>query len=671
MQFLKSLDLGQEAWLRYRPLVRPRIVPGILRIDPGFGLQDPVLAAACEEWERARDALFPGAAAGAQPIHLRHDVRLGAEGSRIAYTVDGGISLSAGGAAGALYAVFRLIQALRLDEIAPGSEIQHVPNIPLRAYLHFDNVWPKVDIERGYGGESLWRWNELPDDPGGRQRDYARLLASCGLNALILNNVNAGEPVIGGWRLVTDEWIPKVAALAAIFRTWGIRIGLSIAYNSPQLSGELPTSDPREQEVRLWWERRADALFAAIPDFLGWVVKADSEGQAGPMEFGLDHASGSRHLAHALDRHGGRLFWRCFVYGETEVDVTAQPYRQFKPLDGRFESNVTLLIKNGPRDFQVREPLHPLFGAMPRTACALELQATQEYLGHDTHAVFLPSQWEEILGLPVQDGRPLRDWLRASRDAAIFAVANTNDSPCWTGHVFGQANWYGFARLAWNPAEKAAALAEQWARLSFDNRPTAVATVQRILLESYRTFEGYTAPFCLGQIYNVAKTWDADHFDPDPWRNNGRNWFFAMPEGVGIPRAQSPDFHQFPPAFRERVADPRTCDPDYLLWFHRLPWDWRMPDGATLLQALLDRYAESAARVDEWIAQWAEVRQEVDPIRFAHVLERLLRQRLHARLWARYLSTFLQDQAALGARVDPSDDASSGRSSAVSAGLAL
>lgn len=642
---LAALDLGQEAWLRYRPLPNSALIPGPLEISPEWLGEDPVLESLRAEWSRARAALFPEAPADAGALRLCRGENLPAEASRIFCLTASEVRLEAADLPGALRGLFRLVRALQLREAMPGWELLHRPAIGLRAFLHFDNVWPKVDIERGYGGETLFDWRSLPEDPRGKLAAYARLLASCGFNAVVPNNVNAGEPEIGGWRLITDPWLGKVAALADIFRAWGIRLGLCIAYNAPELSRACPTSDPREEQVRDWWRSRAAAIFRAVPDFLGWVIKADSEGQAGPMSYGLDHAEGSRHLAEALAPHGGRLFWRCFVYGHEKTEITAQPYRQFVPLDGHFAPNVTLLIKNGPRDYQVREPLHPLFGALPQTNCALEIQATQEYLGHDVHAVFLPAQWEEIFSLPTQDGSPLRQWLPQQPAPAIFVVANTNDSPCWTGHLFAQANWYGAGRLAWNPELTARKIAQDWAAMTFESHLPVVETVERILLESYRTFEGYTAPYCLGQIYNAAQNWDADHFDPDPWRNNGSDWFYAGPDGVGFPRAKSEAFTQYPPKFRQRVADPQTCEIDYLLWFHRLPWDWRFPDGRTLLQTLCDRYRGSAAQVDSWIASWAALHGQVDALRFGHVLERLLRQRLHARLWARYLITYLHQQA--------------------------
>ncbi|GAB4167686.1 MAG: alpha-glucuronidase family glycosyl hydrolase [Terrimicrobiaceae bacterium] len=652
---LSELSLGQEAWLSYRPLQTPTLEPGGLRWGSAFPCDKARADAVSAEWESARRRFFPGADPAVGSVALEYDAGLGGEAFAIRCHDRHQVSIRSGGSVGALYGVFRLIRSLQTGEAEPGWVCAESPAIPLRAFLHFDNIWPKVDIERGYGGESLWKWALLPADPGGRYRDYGRLLASIGMNAVILNNVNAGEPGIGGWRLITSEWIPRVAAIAEILRPWGVRVGLSVAYNSPELAGDLSTSDPRDTAVQMWWAGRASEIYSQIPDFLGWVVKADSEGQAGPMTHGLDHASGSRALADALAPHGGRLFWRCFVYGHEAVDITAQPYRQFRPLDGCFADNTSLLIKNGPRDFQVREPLHPLFGAMPETSCALELQATQEYLGHDTHLVFLPSQWEEVFSLPVQDGTAFRDWLPGQKDAAIFAVANVNDSPCWTGHIFGQANWYGFGRMAWDPALSADRLAREWEAMTFGTQGSARSAIARILLESWRVFEGYTAPLCLGQIYNSANTWDADHFDPDPWRNNGSDWFYAGPGGVGIPRATQDHFLQYPPAFRRRVADATTCDPDYLLWFHRLPWDWVMPDGRSILQTLCDIYRSSAERVDDWILLWQGLHCQIDPHRHAIILDRLLRQRLHARLWSRYMMTYLCEAAASPPNPKPED----------------
>lgn len=647
-------DEGAEAWLRHRPLpaayaaaVNAFLGPVDLALHPEVA-NSAVAPSLRSEWSRATAAFLAGSrqdAAPAPPSPLRFvaDATLRAGHFRLFASLDG-LRIHCSDTAGALHGLFRLID--RLQARTPLASLDHAdgPRLPLRLLNHWDNVHPSVDIERGYGGESLWRWPELPGPLNPRYADYARLLASVGINGLVLNNVNASQH---GYKLVTDSWIPKVAALAGAFRAWGVRVGLSVAYDAPVLCGDLATADPREPAVQAWWRERADALYAAIPDFLGYLVKADSEGQAGPATYGLDHAEGSRLLADSLAPHGGRLFWRAFVYDDAKGagDLMAQPYRQFRPLDGRFAANLSLQVKNGPRDFQVREPLHPLIGTLPATPVALELQITQEYLGHDVHAVFLPSMWEETLRTPAHLAPSAADALVRSDAGALVGVSNVNDSPCWTGHLLAQANLYGFARLAWDPHTPASVIAHDWAARTFDHRPEIVATVVRLLLASYRTFEGYTAPFCLGQLYNYGTTtWDAGHYDPGPWCNNGKDWFHADAHTVGIDRSPSSGrgfIEQYPPVLRARWGDPATCPSDYLLWFHRLPWEHRMPDGRTLIQALYDRYHDSAAQVDVFIADWLSLADDIEPARFEPVLEKLRAQRRHARLWARYLTSYL------------------------------
>ena len=317
------------------------------------------------------------------------------------------------------------------------------PRVANRQLNQWDNVAPKVDIERGYGGETLFRWDLIADELTSqhtpvldRLNEYARLLASVGINNVIVNNVNVAE---NGSQLLQIDWLPRIQAVGDIFRAWGVRIGLSICYAAPTVLKELTTSDPREASVRTWW-KTASKKYEAVPDCLGFLVKADSEGQPGPMDYDLDHAQGAQHLADALAPHGGTILWRAFVYDHNEYDTMTQPYRQFKPLDGQFADNFVLQVKNGPRDFKVREPIHPLLGALPQTATALELQITQEYMGHDTHLCFLPSQWEWILTQPAHNHGTLADFISSKAGGTIAGVANTNDNPNWTGHIFGQAN---------------------------------------------------------------------------------------------------------------------------------------------------------------------------------------------------------------------------------------
>ena len=542
-----------------------------------------------------------------------------------------------------LYAVFGLLRSATLGVDLRNSPLADAPKVALRMINHWDNIHPRNDIERGYGGRSLFHWEELPALRP-LYEDYARLLASVGINAIVLNNVNAGEPGIGGYRLITPEFLPKLAALADLFRRWGIRCGISISFSSPTLTGDLSTDDPRDPAVRAWWAARTAEIYRQIPDFLGYLIKADSEGQPGPAKYGLTHAEGARAISDALLPYGGRLFWRAFVYGlDNNLDIVAQPYAQFKPLDGSFPSNCSVQIKYGPRDFQPREPIHPLLGALEKTATALELQITQEYLGHDTHAVFLPTLWEEILRSPVWLAPTLADFLSSRGDSAIVGVSNVSDAPNWTGHLFAQANLYGFGRLAWNPYLDADTILREWTALTFPGSQKVINTTHNILSRSHATFIGYTAPYCLGQVHGNGPNWDLCHYDPDPAAKNGTDLFYADAQRIGIDRTLSSGrgvLEQYPPPLRELFNDPNTCPEKYLLWFHQLPWHYRLKDGRTLAEAIDFSYWANARRVEDFIREWQALEPHLAPSVFSHVLEKLHAQHSHALHWARHMTDY-------------------------------
>jgi alpha-glucuronidase len=364
------------------------------------------------------------------------------------------------------------------------------------------------------------------------------------------------------------------------------------------------------------------------------------------MRHGLDHAAGSQAIASALEPHGGRLFWRAFVYDDGRgLDIVAQPYAQFKPLDGKFPANVSVQIKYGPRDFQPREPIHPLLGALEHTATALELQITQEYLGHDTHAVFLPSLWEEILQSPTPNGTTLAGFLADSPDAAMVGVSNVSDAPNWTGHLLAQANLYGFGRLAWDPQLTAATIAREWISLTFGQDPLVNKNLSEILLRSHEIFVGYTAPFALGQVHGNGPSWDLCHYDPDPARKNGTDLFRADADGIGIDRtltSGSGVLEQYCPTLQKLFNDPKTCPPGLLLWFHRLPWDHLLPDGRTLAEAIHASYFDSANEVEHFISLWNELEGKIDDASFRHVAEKFRLQRQHAWHWATTMTAYFE-----------------------------
>ncbi len=648
-------DYGQEVWLRYRlasPSYRESLehMLGPLEICPEWR-HDCVAESAIAEWDRARSSMFRPPQ-HAWPVCCELDPAMPREANQL-FRTDQGFGFRASDPHGLLYGVFRLIRLLQMRIPVGLLPACDTPAVSLRVINHWDNIYPRCDIERGYGGRSIFHWEELPKLRP-RYTEYARLLASIGVNGIILNNVNAGEPQVGGWRLLEDEFLPKLRALAGVFRAWGIRIGISVSYSSPMLCGELGSDDPRDARVAVWWARRTQKIYEAIPDFLGYLIKADSEGQSGPVKHGLNHAEGSRVIADALAPHGGRLFWRAFIYKmRGDIDLVAQPYTQFKPLDGAFPPNVSIQIKYGPRDFQPREPIHPLLGCLEKTATTLELQITQEYLGHDVHAVFLPSLWEEILQTSVTLAPTLAEFLASSPDAAFAGVSNVSETPNWTSHLFAQANLYGFGRMAWDPDIRAERIAREWTALTFDNNPRATVVASSILLNSHRLFVGYTVPFCLGQVHGNADSWERCHLDPDPAAKNGSELFCANATGIGIDRplkAKSGVFAQYPAPLAELYRDPSLCPENVLLWFHHLPWDWKMRDGRTLLQAICDSYSQAALEAETFPALWNTLRHEVIGPRFEQTLRRFFAQSRHARLWARHMTSYIK-QCAEGATV--------------------
>lgn len=650
---------GHEAWIRlrcsseeYRQLAGPLAGAFSFCAWPAL-TESPIAKSMIGEWERARQSVL-GSWPDARFIVVTRDESQPPEGWRCFWR-DGQLRLHARDPRGALYGMFHLSRALQENWEPHRWEAFDAPKIGLRIINHWDNVYPSTDVERGYGGRSIFHWEELPAIRP-TYHEYARLLASVGINAIILNNVNAGAPGHGGYRLLNPEWLPPLRALAEVFRGWGIQVGISIAYSSPVLLGDLDSDDPREPCVREWWQEKTAKIYEEIPDFLGFLVKADCEGQPGPKRHNLDHAEGSHVIAESLARHGGRLFWRAFVYDDgEELDLLAQPFRQFLPLDGKFLANTSLQIKYGPRDFQPREPAHPLLGALQNSATTLELQITQEYTGHDTHLVFLASLWEEIFAFPTQAGCSVADFLCSRPDSAIAGISNVVETPNWTSHLFGQANLFAFGRMAWDPTLSAADIAEDWTRRTFGDDSRVVEAVTSMLLSSHDIYCGYTAPFSLGQVFGNGSTWESDHFDPDPVTKNHGDLFCANEGGIGFDRtigSRRGTLGQYCHAVQTKFGDPDSCPEPYLLWFHHLPWDHQLGDGRTLHEAILDAYAQSAEAVNKLITTWQSIHGLIDSARFEHVLERLHCQRLHARHWAEHMTTFINSISSTKPRYD-------------------
>ena len=500
---------------------------------------------------------------------------------------------------GVLYGAFRLLRLIQTRQPIDRLDLADAPRLERRLLNHWDNL--SRHVERGYAGLSLWDWQTLPrfDDP--RYTDYARANASIGVNGVVLNNVNSNADIL------TPPFLAKVKALADIFRPYGIRVHLSARFNAPMAIGGLPTADPLDPRVRAWWRAKADEIYRLIPDFGGFLVKANSEGQPGPQDFGRSHADGANLLADAVAPHGGIVMWRAFVYSSAAgTDRAAQAYDEFHPLDGRFRDNVIVQVKNGPIDFQPREPFSPLFGAMPQTPLAIELQLTKEYLGFATHLAYLGTMWEEVLdadtfanGEGSTVARVVDGSLHRSRHTAIAGVANIGNVRNWTGSQFNQADWYAFGRLAWNPGASARDIAEEWTRMTWGNDPALVEPIVGMMMESRQAVVDYMTPLGLAHLMATGH-----HYGPGPWISDlGRpDWnpvYYHRADGEGIGFDRTPagtnSLAQYAAPVRERWGNPATVGDDYLLWFHHVPWDHRLANGRTVWDELVTRYTGGVA----------------------------------------------------------------------------
>jgi alpha-glucuronidase len=538
---------------------------------------------------------------------------------------------------GVLYGAFALLRHLTRHQPLTGLTLAEKPTIKRRILDHWDNL--DGSIERGYAGKSLWNWSSLPAALSARYTDYARANASLGINGVVLNNVNADSQIL------TATYLDKVAALAGVFRTYGIRVYLSAQFGAPKQIGGLSTADPTNAQVKAWWVNLANTIYGKIPDFGGFLVKANSEGQPGPADYGKTHADGANALAAALAPHDGIVMWRAFVYKDDGTDRIGQAYREFKPLDGKFASNVMVQVKNGPLDFQPREPFHPLFGAMPSTPLALEVQITKEYLGEDTHLAFLAPLYEEVLksdtygkGQGTTVARVIDGSAEGHTLSAMAGVANVGADANWTGSHFNQANWYAFGRLAWNPDLASADIADEWIRQTLSNDPAVIAPVKQMMLSSRETLVSYMTPLGLAHIMGSD-----DHYGPAPWVNSmsTANWnpyyyHKADATGIGFDRtsAGSNSLAQYAATVRDKFASRTTVPDQFLLFFQRVKWDDKLTSsGRSIWEELVYRYSAGVDGVKTMRDQWAMVQGRIDAKRYADVNAALQTQHYEARWW--------------------------------------
>lgn len=549
----------------------------------------------------------------------------------------GQVTIASASQMGVLYGTYALLRMQACGKSLPQGVVAHEePSYDLRVLNHWDN--PDGTIERGYAGMSIWNWDELPKTLSPRYEAYARANASIGINATVLNNVNA-KPM-----MLSDEMIKKVAALARVMRPYGIKVFLSVNFASPMVLDGLSTADPLHADVKKWWERKVKFIYKNIPDFGGFLVKANSEGQPGPQDYNRTHADGANMLADVLKPYNGVVMWRAFVYAPSSDDRACQAYNEFMPLDGQFRDNVIVQIKNGPIDFQPREPFSPLFGSMKKTQVMPELQITQEYLGESVHSVFLATMWKNCLdantfhGEQATVGKVTQSRVAPHSVTAIAGVANIGNDVNWTRNDLAQANWYAFGRLAWNSQLSASQIADEFLQTTFTADERFVVPMRQVMLRSWHAAIQYMMPLGLHHIFAMEH-----HYGPGAWhdfeggRDDWKPWYYHKADslGIGFDRTMtgSKAVAQYAQPLASTYNNIETCPEDLLLWFHHVPWDYIMRNGLTLWDNLCYAYNEGVTLADGFAATWKKMQPYIDAERYNRLDIRFNRQARDARWW--------------------------------------
>ena len=657
-------DNGYDAWLRYAPLTeKERTKLGSFPSTLVVRSDSPLVQTAQKELTRGvhgmlgldlriekerpkESALVLGTLADFHSIapELQSPKNVGVDGYWLASKrIHGHDCLVVAGTSdrGTLYGVFALLRKIAFAEDLSRLQETQEPENPIR----WVNDWDNLDgrIERGYGGRSIFFENGNVHTDLSRVSDYGRLLASVGVNGCIINNVNANP------RVLAPDFLPHLARIADAFRPWGVRLGISVDLSSPKSVGGLDTFDPLDPRLQSWWKEKTDEIYRLIPDFAGFLVKADSEGRPGPSSYGRTPADAANAVARALQPHGGIIMYRAFVYDHhldwhnPKNDRARAAYDIFHPLDGKFDGNVIIQIKHGPIDFQVREPASPLLGGLEKTNEAIELQITQEYTGQQRHLCFLVPMWKETLDFDMREGgraAPVKNLVsgRVFHHAlgGFAGVANVGLDANWMGNPMAMANLYGFARLAWNPDLSSAAIAEEWTRLTFGNNPVILRTIDAMLLSSWPTYENYTGPLGAGTLTDIL----GSHYGPGvaSSENNGwGQWHRADHDGVGMDRTVGTGtgyVGQYSPGVQKEFETLPATPDSLLLFFHHVPYTYRLKSGKTVIQHIYDSHYEGAEHVRELVKMWESIRNLVgDDEIYEFVLARLNYQEGHAIVW--------------------------------------
>lgn len=600
-----SAENGSNLWLRQEQSCQATVVCDIT---------SPVIDVARKELA----SLWKGGEVILRISADREHYGLGDEGYTIR-SAGNDIILESSAEKGLLYAAYHLLRLQAEGNDCKNLNISESPLYEYRILNHWDNI--DGTVERGYAGKSLWKWEELPTVISPAYEKYARANASVGINGTVLNNVNASVEIL------SDKYLAKVKALSDIFRPYGIKVYLSVNFASPMKLGGLDTADPMDEKVAEWWKRKVHEIYSLIPDFGGFLVKANSEGQPGPCDYGRTHAQGANMLASALKPYGGIVMWRAFVYSPTDDDRAKQAYLEFKPLDGKFLDNVIVQVKNGPIDFQPREPYSPLFGSMPHTPLMVEFQITQEYLGHSNHLTYLAPMWKEFY-----------EYVSPYSIKAVAGVANIGNDVNWCGHDFAQSNWYAFGRLAWNPELSSSQIAREWLVQTFTDESEFLNPVEEMMLESREAVVDYMMPLGLHHIF----AWN-HHYGPEPWceiPGARADWLpsyyhCADREGIGFDRTTtgSDAVSQYPDSLAAVFNSLSSCPEEFLLWFHHVSWDYKLKSDNTLWDELCYKYQTGVDKAQEFCEVWNQMSDYVDSERYQAIANRLKIQADDAVWW--------------------------------------
>ncbi|MBN2189208.1 MAG: hypothetical protein JW699_07125 [Chitinispirillaceae bacterium] len=556
------------------------------------------------------------------------------------------IVIASRGSRGVLYGVFHLLRLLQTNKPVTTLDISEKPKIKRRILNHWDNL--AGSIERGYAGNSLWQWSQLPGTISPRYRDYARACASIGINGAVLNNVNNTNNM----DILNSTYISRIRALAGVFRPYGVKVYLSAYFNAPQALGGLSTYDPLNSQVITWWANKATEIYNAVPDFGGFLVKAGSEGQPGPGTYNRTHAQGANCIADALAPHGGVCIWRAFIYDNAiDTDRMKRAYIEFKALDGQFRNNVILQAKTGPYDFQPREPVHPLFGGLQNTHVGMECQVTLEYLGQGIQLVYMGPYWKEQFDFDTYEsgagstvGKAIDGTRNGDTVTSISGVANTGLNQNWCGHDFHQANWFAYGRLAWNHTLSSDSIADDWTRMTWGNNPTVVNTVTAMMRGSREACVNYMTPLGLCGLFCMGTTYGSDHYGPCPGQNdypsqpdwNAVYWHKADAAGVGYNRTSTGSNYvgQYYTTVRNRYNSIATTPPEYLAAFHHVSWSYVIPStGRTFWNELCYRYCLGCQYVHHLRTQWTSLNGLVDAARYSAVSSKLATHENDANTW--------------------------------------